>query len=163
MLMLLMLMVMVARRRCRNWVVHMLLWMLLLLLLLLLLLRWWWLMHFNRSWPRRCCARKGIIYFLFDFFAFPRLPFLSSDFLAGQFVGGVVPPPLLTLTTAGIEVAAAAAAAAARRCWSNSITSLCLALKCSVRWQRFPLKPHNWHSRVRPKCWISSPSSIGNK
>ena len=45
----------------------------------------------------------------------------------------------------------------------KSITSLCFALKCKVRWQRFPLNPHNVHSRVLPKCCISSPSSIGTR
>ena len=35
---------------------------------------------------------------------------------------------------------------------ARSITSLCLALKCRVKWHLLPLRPHKVHSKVRPKC-----------
>ena len=44
---------------------------------------------------------------------------------------------------------------------AKSITSLCLALKWRVKWHLLPRSPHRVHSRVRPRCWISSPSSMG--
>ena len=45
----------------------------------------------------------------------------------------------------------------------KSMTSLCFALKCNVRWHLLPLNPHKVHSSVLPRCWISSPSSIGTR
>ena len=35
---------------------------------------------------------------------------------------------------------------------ARSITSLCLALKCRVKWHLLPRSPHRVHSKVRPKC-----------
>ncbi len=72
------------------------------------------------------------------------------------------PPAAMALLVAAAAGPTAALPLLLLRCW-NSMTSLCLALKWSVRWQRLPLSPHNWHSRVLPRCWISSPSSMGSR